>query len=61
MTRPKLDERTEYFDASGEMVGAVWGTDCNCFCGGSSFSKDYGSVPSCALESVDTPCEPGAF
>ncbi len=57
MTRPSLDDFTEYFDASGAMVGAIHGTDCNCFCGGSSFTKDYGFVPDCEREPIDTPCE----
>ena len=60
MTRPSLDDFTEFFDESGEMVGAIHGTDCNCFCGTSSFTKEYGFVPDCELEPVDpTPCGPG--
>jgi hypothetical protein len=56
MTRPFVDEFAEFFDGSGAMVGAIQGTDCNCFCGGSSFTIEYGFVPDCVLEPVNTPC-----
>ena len=55
--RPSLDSRIEFFDAVGTMVAAEYGTDCNCFCGGTSFSKSYGPVPNCERVQTDEPCE----
>jgi hypothetical protein len=55
--RPSLDSRIEFFDAAGTMVAAEYSTDCNCFCGDTSFSKTYGPVPNCERVRTDEPCE----
>ena len=38
----------EYFNAEGVLGGAHLETDYRAYCGGSSFSEMFGSVPTCA-------------
>jgi hypothetical protein len=41
---------TTYFDAKGRLIAARQFSDANSYCGGTSFSKTYGTIPVCTTE-----------
>jgi hypothetical protein len=55
-----LDDSTQYFDASGELVARIGCTDCNCIeCGPGhdAFCIHYGPVPECEKQEGQILCE----
>lgn len=55
-----LDDSTQYFDATGELVARIGCTDCNCIeCGPGhdAFCIHYGPIPECEKQEEQVLCE----
>src|SRR5262245_43866811 len=49
-----FDDTILFYDAAGGLLGAQVHSDTNAYCGNSSFSIDYGTVPSCERKVTET-------
>jgi hypothetical protein len=44
----------EYYDGDGRLVAALEFADTNMYCGNTSFTQLFGSVPTCPTEPIVT-------
>jgi hypothetical protein len=53
---PRVGDRTHYFDSSGRLVAAVFGSDTTEFCNRTAWVVVYGDEPACRMHLTEQIC-----